>query len=76
VRPMSDVEIQPSPNNSSGPALLVLNPEGMLHMSIYYSAVNAIMVNNQHPLCLIEDLLDSRHGSCSIKQLVLATGYQ
>jgi len=67
--------IQPSQSNVGPPVLLVPKPDGTLHMSIDYRAVNAITIKDRYPLPHIEDLLNSMHGSCWFTKLDLAAGY-
>jgi putative transposase len=67
--------IQPSQGNFGSLVLFLAKPDGMLRMGIDYCAVNSITVRDHYPHPHIENIFNSKHGSCVFTQLDLAAAY-
>ena len=67
--------IRPSYSPWASPITLVPKPDGSIRFCVDYRKLNAVTVEDSHPLPHIQDIFDALHGSSIFTTIELRSGY-
>ena len=67
--------VRPSHSPWASPITLVPKPDGSIRFCVDYRKLNAVTVEDSHPLPLIQEIFDSLHGSTIFSTIDLRSGY-